>query len=235
MHHNPSHHDVTRTRPISPATLNPRPVFTQDPQEMEVDVSPTQQQQHPGRQALMDAQVAQSRIRTPLPSGPRPDKPPSIPNPAMMQVIGTVEASDLQATATRILSNSFRSRYSTVSALLLHWQDDDDCRALGAMQELGATLQQHYHYTYQIKAIPSSSETKGEKWLSREVNNFIDAQDHRDVLKIFYYSGHSCLDRHNGNREMVLSRFVVIPQQLLWAPSLPCTFSLLAPRNRNHH
>lgn len=233
MHHSPSHHDLTRTRPISPAPLNPRPVFTQDPQEMEIDVLPTQQQQQqqPGRQALMDAHAAQSRIRTPLPSGPRPDKPPSIPNPAMMHVIDAAKASDLQATATRILSNSFRSRYNVVSALLLHWQDDDDRRAMDAMQELGAALQQHYHYTYQIKAIPSSSETKGEKWLSREVTNFIDAQDDRDVLKIFYYSGHSCLDRHNGNREMVLSRFVDVPRQLLCPPRLPVCVFFTSPKD----
>jgi len=65
-------------------------------------------------------------------------------------------------------------------------------------------LQQHYNYTFQIKSIPASagSSTSLTRWLSRELADFIENEDKREVLKIVYYSGHSYLDK---NREMLLA------------------------------
>ncbi|KAM7209380.1 hypothetical protein V8F20_000430 [Naviculisporaceae sp. PSN 640] len=175
-------------RPLSPATPNSKPVFTQDPQEMDIDPSPSQQA---GRSVLNE-----SRIRKPLPSGPRPDKPTTLPG------IDSFNP-DLQRHASRILADPHHSRYTMVSALLVHWQDDDDHGARAAMNEFRVVLDE-YNYTFQMKAIPSSSDghKSSFRWLSREVQDFIDNNDQRDVLKIVYYSGYSYLD---GNRDMVLS------------------------------
>jgi len=198
--HSPSMQDLaplSGQRPLSPAPLNTKAVFTQDPQEMDIDASPTQQH---GRPSLSD-----TRIRTPLPSGPRPDKPA---NMASLPGIDVQKLNDLQATASRILASPYRSRYAAVSALLVHWQDDSDPGARSAMEELGSVLHEYYNYTFQIKSIPASSDgyKSSWRWLSRELSAFIENQDQRDVLKIVYYSGHSYLD---GNREMVLARFVI--------------------------
>lgn len=162
---------------------------------MDLDDPPLQQT---GR-----AQVNESRIRTPLPTGPRPDKPP----PATpLAGVESLKNSELQATASRILLHSSRSRYSTVSALLLHWQDDEDHGARSATEELGNVLQQYYNYTFRTKSIPASDGSKNSwRWLSGVVRDFTENQDQRDVLKIVYYSGHSYLD---ANREMVLARLV---------------------------
>ncbi len=183
-------------RPLSPAPLNSKPVFTQDPQEMDVDPPAAQQ---PGRPPLSDA-----RIRTPLPSAPRPDKPSAI---APLPGVDSLKSSELQASISRILTSPFRSRYAAVSALLLNWQEDSDINARSAMSELGDVLERDYNYTFQIRSIPASSDgcKNSWRWLSREVTDFIGNQDQRDVLKIVYYSGHSYLD---GNREMVLARCV---------------------------
>jgi hypothetical protein len=195
--HSPSVQDLAPAgaRPLSPApSLNTKPLLTLEPNEMDIDVSPTQQ---PGRPPLSDARIS----RTPLPSGPRMDKavPPATP-------VDSARVSEIQEAASRILASSYRSRYSSVSALLLRWQDDDDVNASTAVEELGSVLQQFYNYTFQIKLIPPSSDgLKGSwRWLSREMTNFIDAEDQRDALKIVYYSGYSYLD---GDREMMLARY----------------------------
>ncbi|KAK3383703.1 hypothetical protein B0T24DRAFT_59837 [Lasiosphaeria ovina] len=182
-------------RPISSAQQlsSNKPVFTDDPQDMDIDVSPPQQQ--PGRTSLSDLQN-----RTPLPSGPRHDKAV---NMAALPGIDSLKP-DLEGIASRFLANPYRSRYTSVSVLLVHWQDDEDLQAREAREELGSVLERNYNYTFQIKAIPPSSDgcRSSFRWLSGEVNNLIDNQDQRDILKIFYYSGHSYLD---GNREMVLA------------------------------
>jgi hypothetical protein len=180
-------------RPLSPAPLNSKALFTHDPQEMDVDVSPT----HAGRPPPSDP-----RIRTPLPSGPRPDKPAAM---ASLPGVDGQKLSDLQATASRILMSPYRCRYSAASALFVHWQEDRDPRARSAMDELAGVLQHYYNYTFQIKSIPESSDgSKGSswRWLNRELQAFLEDQDQRDVLKIVYYSGHSYLD---ADREMVLA------------------------------
>ncbi|KAK3330109.1 hypothetical protein B0H66DRAFT_46038 [Apodospora peruviana] len=179
-------------RPLSPATSNSKHIFTQDPQEMDIDSSPAQQ---PGRPPL-----SESRIRTPLPSGPRLDKPPSV---TFLPGTDSVRL-DLQGAASRILATPYRSRYDMVSVLLLHWQNDEDHNVRKEVTELANVLDQYYNYTFQIKSIPSSSDgcKSSWKWLVHAVTDFIDDHDQRDVLKIVYYNGHSYLD---GNREMVLA------------------------------
>lgn len=182
-------------RPLSPASLSAKTVY-HDPQEMEVDTSPSQQ---PGRPPL-----SETRIRTPLPSGPRLDKPASA---TQLPGIDSLK-SDLQSAAARILSDPYGSRYTTVQALLLHWQDDDDQSVRGAIHDLASVLESSYNYTFKIKPIPSSSHCKSAwRWLSREMNEFIELHDQRDVLKIVYYNGHSYLD---GDREMILARFATL-------------------------
>ncbi|KAK3945408.1 hypothetical protein QBC46DRAFT_117307 [Diplogelasinospora grovesii] len=190
-------------RPLSPAPLNSKPVFTQDPQEMDVDISPTHQhhqhhhQHQPGRAPMNEARIS----RTPLPSGPRPDKPPGMPPLPGFDSFRP----DLQGVANRILTNPCRSRYESVHALFLHWQDDDDQGVRTALGELANVLNNYYNYTFEIKPIPSSSNgcKNPWKWVSQELNDFLEKQDRRDCLKIIYYSGFSYLD---GNREMVLAR-----------------------------
>ncbi|KAK3335415.1 hypothetical protein B0T19DRAFT_348802 [Cercophora scortea] len=180
-------------RPLSQPPLNSKPVYTQDPQEMDLDTSPSQQ---PGRLSPNE-----SRIRKPLPSAPRLEKINMLPQPA----VDSLKPSDqLQSFVSGMLMHPHRSRYSAVSVLLCQWEDDQDPRARGALQELRTVLDQCYNYTFQIKSIPPPTDEckSSEKWLSRELYKFIDAQDSRDVLKIVYYNGHSYLD---GDREMVLA------------------------------
>ena len=174
-------------------------MFSHDSQEMEID-SPTSVHHHqPGRPPISD-----DRIRTPLPSGP------SIPRLEKSLSLPGIESlkNDLQASASRMISTSSRSRYAAVQALLLYWQEDEDgSRVEGAVRDLADTFEKHYGYALQVQQIPSSSDgTKNSwRWLSRRLNDFVEDRDQRDVLKIVYYVGHTYLD---GNREMVLSRYV---------------------------
>ncbi|KAH8899405.1 hypothetical protein GQ53DRAFT_309072 [Thozetella sp. PMI_491] len=191
--HSPSTHDLSGGRPLSPAPLNPKPL-AHDSQDMDIDSPPSQQA--PGRPPLSEA-----RIRTPLPSGPRLDKPASFtPVPGIEHI-----RTDLQGTANRVLSDPYRSRYVAVQALLVHWQEDTHPEVRDAMNEFGSVLEQCYHYTFDIKAIPPASSEgckNSWRWLSREITDFMDKRDQRDVLKIVYYTGNTYLD---GNREMVLA------------------------------
>jgi hypothetical protein len=104
------------------------------------------------------------------------------------------------------LTTSSRNRYGTVQVLLLFWQDDDDVSLVhNAVRELADVLDKQYRYTVQIQTIPSSMDgaKSSWRWLSRQLNDFAEDRDQRDVLKIVYYVGHTYLD---GNREMVLAR-----------------------------
>ena len=202
--------DLSGARPLSPALLNPKPLMTHDPHEMDIDGPPVQQQQPPPHQHQQPGRppLSESRIRTPLPSGPRLDKPISItPLPVSENL-----RMDLQGTANRVLSDPYRSRYVAVQALLLHWQEDQHPAVMDAMKEFGSVLEQYYHYTFEIKPIPSTSDSckSSWRWLSREITDFMDKRDSRDVLKIVYYTGHTYLD---SNREMVLARCVSNHQQ----------------------
>ncbi|XXH03090.1 hypothetical protein Hte_009480 [Hypoxylon texense] len=201
-------------RPISPApnhanhvnhanhanhanhTNHVRHHFTQDPQEMDIDpppVTPNVPQSAPGRPPLSDA-----RIRTPLPSGPRLEKPMSTSPLATttnhftpLPSIDSVKA-DLEDAASRILASPHRSRYSTVCALLIYWQDDEEPGVAAAVEELGSVFDKCYRYTHEILKIPSSASdgcTNSWRWLSRIINDFTDKIDTRDVLKLVYYNG----------------------------------------------
>jgi hypothetical protein len=89
--------------------------------------------------------------------------------------------------------------------MFLFWQEDDDAALVhGAVRELAEILDQQYRYTVQIQTIPSSVDgTRSSwRWLSRQLNDFAEDVDQRDVLKIVFYAGHTYLD---GNREMVLA------------------------------
>ncbi|KAL1865423.1 hypothetical protein VTK73DRAFT_5253 [Phialemonium thermophilum] len=191
--------------PRSPAALSAKPSFhehtppqrqhhhqhhLQHRQEMDLDSPPHQLGRH---------SVGDTRIRTPLPSAPRLEKAASLPH---LPGIDSLKP-DLQSIAARVLTNSSRGRYSSVHVLLLQWHDDPDPSARGAMHELASVLESSYRFSSRVKLIPSSSDCKSSwRWLSRELTEFIDYQDQRDVLKVIYYSGHSFLD---SDREMVLA------------------------------
>ena len=183
--------------PGSSSLSNVQPVFTHDPQEMDVDsTSPPPHQ--PGRPPLSEA-----RLRTPLPSGPGPRLEKSLSLPGIESL-----KNDLQNNISRMLSTSSRTRYTTVNALLLFWQEDDEIGAVqDAVSELAGVFDSYYHYTFQVKPIPSSSESCKSpwKWLSRQLYEFAEDRDQRDVLKIVYYVGHTYLD---GNRDMILARYL---------------------------
>lgn len=162
---------------------------------MEID-PPTPTPQQPGRPPLSEA-----RIRTPLPSGPRLEKSLSLPGIESLK-------NELQSNVARILSTPSRDRYTHVQALLLFWQDDEDVNNVqSAVNELADVFDKYYHYTFQIQTIPSSSDgcKSPWRWLLRQLSDFAEDRDQRDVLKIVYYAGHTYLD---GNREMVLARYL---------------------------
>jgi hypothetical protein len=189
--HSPHVQDIAPIgRPLSPAPALAnvkQPMFTHDPQDMEIDSGPPNQANR--------GSISDGRIRTPLPSGPRPDKPVSLPG------IDSLKPGDLQASVSKILSTPGRNRYTTVQVLLLHWQEDDPTVA-AVVKDLADVLDRHYHYTFDIQSIPSSPDCNVWRWLSRRMHDFVEDRDQRDVLKIVYYNGHSYLD---GNRDMVLA------------------------------
>jgi hypothetical protein len=166
-------------------------VLAHDPQEMDIDPA-TPPHPQTGRLPLSEA-----RMRTPLPSGPRLEKSMSLPG------IETLK-NDIQANATQIVASCTRGRYSAVHALLLFWQDDEDAPIISnAARDLADVMDKQYHYTFQIQPIPSSDAFKSSsRWLSRQVTDFAEDRDQRDVLKIIYYAGRTHLD---DNRDMVLA------------------------------
>lgn len=178
----------------SASLVGPAPSVYHDPQEMELDTTPTHQ---PGRTTFSD-----SRIRTPLPSGPRLDKvTPYTPGAGLDS-----PKSDIQGLASRILADPYRGRYRTVQVLLLYWEDDDDKAGVQeAVDQLSNILKAQYNHTLEIKSIPSPSETckSSWKWLSSTITSFVEHNDQRDDLKIVYYNGHSYLD---ADRQMMLAR-----------------------------
>jgi hypothetical protein len=196
-------------RPISPASSLARHSYIHSSQDMDIDSTPTPPavQTTPGRAPLSD-----SRIRTPLPSGPRLDSSISIPpltaatsTLPMLPRIDFIK-SDLDMSASRLLSGSHSGRYSAVVVLLVCWQEDEGTDALAAVQELHAVFQE-YSYSSRIVQIPFSSSglcKNSQRWLSRRINEFMEDRDTRDVLKIVYYNGCTSVD----DGEMVLARYV---------------------------
>lgn len=177
---------------------------------MDMDVSPSQQHAH--------SALSETRIRTPLPSGPRPDKHLNMPP---LPGFDTFRA-DLQGSADRILANPFRSRYANVSVLLVRWQADEDPGGQNAFNDLAKTFREDYNYAVQKASIPTSTEESKRPWLwlSQVVADFVADHNQRDCLNIFYYSGFSYLDR---NREAVLARFVFLSRScsISAGPCLP--------------
>ncbi|ODA80519.1 hypothetical protein RJ55_03478 [Drechmeria coniospora] len=178
--------------PAASLAASQPPSMHDDQQMMDMDpVTPACHQ--PSRLPLGEA-----RIRTPLPSGPRLEKSLSLPGIENLK-------SELQNNVPAMLSTSNRGRYSSVCALLLFWQEDEDAAAVeAAVKKLAHVLEKYYHYTFHIQTIPSFSDRckNSWRWLSQQLNKFADDRDQRDVLKIVYYTGHTYLD---GNREMVLA------------------------------
>jgi hypothetical protein len=183
-------------RRLSPSAslIGSAPSVYHDPQEMELDTTPSHQ---PGRTTF-----SESRIRTPLPSGPRLDKvTPYTPGAGLESPKG-----DIQGLASRILADPYRGRYRTVQVLLLSWEDDDEQAAVReAVDQLSTILGGQYNYTLEIKLIPSPSESckSSWKWLSSTITTFVERHDQRDDLKMVYYNGHSYLD---ADRQMMLAR-----------------------------
>ncbi|KAG7292474.1 hypothetical protein NEMBOFW57_002509 [Staphylotrichum longicolle] len=160
--------------------------------DMELDASPSHQHAH--------STLGETRIRTPLPSGPRPDKHVNMPP---LPGFDSFRA-DLQGSADRILASPFRSRYANVSVLLVRWQADEDSGGQTAFNDLAKTFREDYNYVVQKASIPVSTEESKRPWLwlSQLVADFVADHNQRDCLNIFYYSGFSYLDR---NREAVLA------------------------------
>lgn len=157
--------------------------------------------------------LGESRFRTPLPSGPRLEKntstsslaaAPSLPLPNIESI-----KSDLEGSVSQILSSPHRSRYTSVCVLLINWQDEEDAAARAAVDELSDVLSNIYHFSLEAVKIPSSESESCKNswmWLARQVHDFTERNDTRDVLKIVYYGGHSFLDEHG---HMVLARYIV--------------------------
>ncbi|KAI1365990.1 hypothetical protein F5Y08DRAFT_157578 [Xylaria arbuscula] len=199
-------------RPISPAPSQmrpPPPPYAQNSQEMDVDPPPTAPNPRttPGRTSPNETRIN----RTPLPSGPRIDRHLSMPSPLAASQspyaiphLGSTKH-DLESIASKILSSPYRSRYSSVYALLIYWQDEHESDIASDVEELADVLQKCYHFVPEIVKIPLAARngySNPWRWLSRIINEFIDKSDTRDTLKIVYYNGCSHLD---DNREMVLS------------------------------
>ncbi|KAK4188508.1 hypothetical protein QBC35DRAFT_353773, partial [Podospora australis] len=218
----PSHHNTTweglnkkfgpnnsptNGRLLSPALSNSRSNFTQDPQEMELD-PPTMPQ--PSQTALPN----DARIRTPLPSGPRPMTGSISTLPG-----GEVFRADLQGSASRMLANPLRSRYANVSVLLVRWEEDDDAEVKNAVQELADVFKDEYNYMVDTKCIPTVTDASNGSWLwlSREVTEFVSNNHQRDILKIFYYIGYSCIGR---DRDTIISssKKVDPASSMAWQP-----------------
>ncbi|KAG5751336.1 hypothetical protein H9Q69_014227 [Fusarium xylarioides] len=196
--HSPTIQDIAPSLAAAGRPLSPAPAITNvqalfhDTQEMDID-SNTPGSNLPGRPPLSD-----SRIRTPLPSGPRLEKSLSLPGIESFK-------NDLQSNVGRMLSTPSRDRYSSVQVLFLFWQDDEEVPIIQtAVRELAEVFDKYYRYNFQVQAIPSSSDgcKSSWRWLLRALNEFVEDRDERDVLKIVYYAGHTYLD---GNREMVLA------------------------------
>lgn len=185
-------------RPLSPAPTmtSVQSMSAHEPQQMDIDSSDATHHQV-GRPPLSEA-----RLRTPLPSGPRLDKALSLPG------IESLKNGLQNSSSPRFLSTGSCSRYIAVDALLLYWLDDDDPRLVeGAAQELASVFASYYHYSFKIRTIPSSSEANKSswRWLARQLTDFAEERDQRDVLKIVYYAGHTYRD---FNGEMILARYV---------------------------
>mgnify|MGYP006976755714 CR=1 FL=1 len=185
---------------LGPPPLNPRSSFSQDAQDS-MDLDPMQLQHTAGPTSQSEA----ARIRTPLPNGPRLDKPNLTPIPGWESF-----RTDLQGSVDRILASPSRSRYARVSVQIVRWQADEDIEGRAALMELCKVFKEEYNYAAEIISIPTSADESKSPviWLCKKVIDFVEKENHRDTLKIFYYSGYSYLD---PDRDTVLARSVCPP------------------------
>ncbi|KAK2073753.1 hypothetical protein P8C59_008004 [Phyllachora maydis] len=200
-------------RPLSPAAhySATKSLFAHEPDDM--DSTPTHPHPHPqpirpaataAAAAAAAAPISDPRIRTPLPSAPRLEKTGSAASASGLPCFDSVKTDLLQSTASRIVASQHRSPYTAADVLALHWAEDEDVGVRPAIDELATVLGQQYHYAFETRSIPSSTDgcRNSSRWLSRAITEFIDRRDQRDVLKVVYYNGHTFLD---ANREMVLA------------------------------
>ncbi|KAL1888230.1 hypothetical protein Sste5346_009704 [Sporothrix stenoceras] len=143
----------------------------------------------------------ESRLRTPLPSGPSVrnlEKLASAALPGIESLSG-----DLQNAAARIINstNPNRTRYEAVQVMILVWSNDTDHEVVDAIDDLAELFEKKYNYSVDLKAIPVGAQSPY-RWLLHTASQFINNRESRDTLKIVYYVGHSYLD---AEREMVLS------------------------------
>jgi hypothetical protein len=135
--------------------------------------------------------------------------PPLAVAPPSVMALPNIEhiKSELETTASRLLSRPHSGRYSSVLALLIFWQDDRDLDVSRTVEQLGIVFQEYAFGFEIIKVPPSSSDgcKNSARWLSRLINDFTDKNDTRDFLKVIYYNGSTLLD---DNGEMVLARCV---------------------------
>ncbi|KAH8763365.1 hypothetical protein F5882DRAFT_304721, partial [Hyaloscypha sp. PMI_1271] len=92
---------------------------------------------------------------------------------------------DVNSAAKRAFPNRGRSRYETVNACLIRWEDDD----LGVQQELDAlnAVLRDYGFLTNVFLIPKLSS----HWdLMRKTLDFIQDRDNDKNLFVLYYAGH---------------------------------------------
>jgi len=97
---------------------------------------------------------------------------------------------ELEAAALAMLASPHRVRYSKVVVHLFHWAKDEK-RVIDAIQGLADTLRSEYQYMCKVQAIQASAE--GCHWVLNEAMRVFDADDNREVMKIYYFGGHSYL------------------------------------------
>lgn len=141
----------------------------------------------------------ESRLRTPLPSGPRLEKFSSGSLPGIETLSG-----DMQSETARVINeaNPSRSRYDVVQVMVAQWSNDTSPEVQDAVDMMSTLLEKKYGYSVETVSIPVGAQSPL-RWLMQMVTNFVNNRDMRDTLKIFYYAGFSFLDR---DRELVLSR-----------------------------
>lgn len=153
----------------------------------------------------------ESRLRTPLPSGPRPEKIEKVEKFSSVSSASSLPgieslSGDLQSGTARVINeaNASRNRYDVVQVMIVQWSNDSGQEVRDAIGELSQLLEKKYNYSVETVSIPIGAQSPL-RWLVQEVTGFVNKRDMRDTLKIFYYAGFSYLDR---DRELVLSRYV---------------------------
>lgn len=112
----------------------------------------------------------------------------------------TMSVSNLLGLGSNVSATA--GRYDSVYVKMLCWEDEDLHDVKRTMDGLRMVLEHHYHYSCEIDLIPSASSSM---WLVGKLQRFFSYQDQPNVLKVFYYNGHSFMNR---DLEQVLTRYV---------------------------